>query len=59
MIGPIAIALLHREQFTTEFMEYLPDNRHVYDAFDGYEFDGFANSLKFVAMLRNPVDRAW
>ena len=34
MIDPMAVALLHREQFTTEFMEYLPDNRHVYDAFE-------------------------
>lgn len=31
---PLALARMHAEQFTPEFLAYLPDNLHVYTAFE-------------------------
>lgn len=31
---PVALARMHAGQFTPEFMAYLPDNLHVYEAFE-------------------------
>lgn len=31
---PVWLAHMHREQFTDEFLAYLPDNLHVWEAFE-------------------------
>lgn len=31
---PVALAAMHADQFTDRFLAYLPDNLHVYDAFE-------------------------
>jgi hypothetical protein len=31
---PVWVAQMHREQFTAEFMAWLPENLHVYEAFE-------------------------
>ena len=42
----VVVMLLHREKFTTEFADYLPENVHVWDAFEREAFAVIRNGFK-------------
>ncbi len=43
---PVVLADRHADQFTPEFLAYLPANRHVYEAFEREAFKVIAKGFK-------------
>lgn len=43
---PVAVAVNNPESFTPEFLDYLPENMHVYEAFEGEARKIIARGIK-------------